>query len=183
MIRIKTVSVISELFPKKDKNYRYSEDIQWKREAVDLLDVLNAVSEALNLFQKGTTTISEATQIWEQLLGNKCPGSFKELSVKRMNDALSPALLAANLLDHRFQGALLTPSETETGIEYIHQRQPEIMSDVMKFLAKKSFRVKSIFISYNSSPTSWWKLGSRLGFPDGIVQYSFTLLSGICSSA
>ena len=64
-----------------------------------LLILLNPVCEALTLFQNETTT-SKASQIWKKML-NKCTASFKELTVKRINDALSPPLLVANLLDHQ----------------------------------------------------------------------------------
>ena len=42
--------------------------VQLKRSAVDLLEVLNPITEALNLLQGEKTTISEATEIWKGLL-------------------------------------------------------------------------------------------------------------------
>ena len=151
--------------------------------AVDLLDVLNPITEALNLLQGEKTTISEATEIWKALL-DKCPGSFKEHTVKRMNEALSPPLLAANLLDSHFQGASLTSSENVKGLEYIRLCKADIMPDVMKFLAKEDPFVPSVFENFKeASTTSWWKLGLRMGFPEGIVQFALSLLPAVCSSA
>ena len=180
---VNIVAIVTELLPKNDKIYRYVEEIQLKRSAVDLLDVLNPITEALNLLQGEKTTISEATEIWKALL-DKCPGSFKEHTVKRMNEALSPPLLAANLLDSHFQGASLTSSENVKGLEYIRLCKADIMPDVMKFLAKEDPFVPSVFENFKeASTTSWWKLGLRMGFPEGIVQFALSLLPAVCSSA
>ena len=100
-----------------------------------MLDVLNPITEALIFLQGEKTTISEATEIWKGLLDKRLD-SFKEHTVKRMNEALSSPLLAANLLDDHLQGASLTSSENVKGLEYIRHCKADIMPDVMKFCAK-----------------------------------------------
>ena len=56
------------------------------------------------------------------------------------------------------------------------------MPDVMKVLAKKDPFVPSVFeIFKEASTTSWWKLGLRMGFPEGIVQFALSLLPAVCS--
>ena len=55
------------------------------------------------------------------------------------------------------------------------------MPDVMKVLAKEDPFVPSVFENFKASTTSWWKLGLRMGFPGGILQFALSLLPAVCS--
>ena len=56
------------------------------------------------------------------------------------------------------------------------------MPDVMKVLAKEDPFVPSVFENFKeASTTSWWKLGLRMGFPEGILQFALSLLPAVCS--
>ena len=94
-----------------------------------------------------------------------------------MNEALSPPLLASNLLDNHFQGGSLISSENVKGLDYIRHCKADIMPDVMTFLAKDPFLpVPSVFENFKeASTTSWWKLGLRMGSSEGIVQFALSL--------
>ena len=47
------------------------------------------------------------------------------------------------------------------------------MPDVMKVLAKEDPFVPSVSENFKeASTTSWWKLGLRMGFPEGILQFA-----------
>ena len=51
------------------------------------------------------------------------------------------------------------------------------MPDVMKVLAKDPF-VPSVFENFKeASITSWWKLGLRMGFPEGMLQFALSFTS------
>ena len=56
---------------------------------------------------------SVSVKIWKTLL-EKSPGDYKEAVVKRMYYAISPSVLAPNILDHRYMGRDLTTSEMNT---------------------------------------------------------------------
>ena len=146
--------IVSELLPKSNKIYRYMEDIQLKRAGMDLLEVLTPIKEALDTLQRDDTTLSDATEVWKQLL-ETCPGLYKENVVKRMNEA---------------------------ALEYIRTCDNEIVPDVMKFLAKQCPYNMNLFENYQSaSATAWWILGQRLGFPEK-VKFAVSLESAVCSS-
>ena len=121
--------------------------------------------------------------MWKTLL-QKCPGAFKEHVVKRMNDALSPPVLAAYLLDHRFQGKVLTPTETQEALDYIKLMNADAMPHVMQFLAQEPPFSKHLFDSElaKAAPVSWWKTGVRLGFPESIVNLAVAIVGGASSS-
>ena len=177
------VCIISELLPKNDKLFRYMEDIQLKRGAMDLQEALKPIARALDVLQADKTTIAEAVDVWKTLL-QKCPGAFKEHVVKRMNDALSPPVLAAYLLDHRFQGKVLTPTETQEALDYIKLMNADAMPHVMQFLAQEPPFSKHLFDSElaKAAPVSWWKTGVRLGFPESIVNLAVAIVGGASSS-
>ena len=110
--------IISSLLNRSDRLYQYLEDIQLKRVCMDMLEVLDPVASALDSMQKDSTTVSDSMVIWKHLL-EKCPGSHKEFVVRRMNMAISPAVMAANLLDHRYQGSKLTSIEMTAAFDHI----------------------------------------------------------------
>ena len=157
---IAIVCIISELLPKNDKIYRYVEDIQLKRGASEIREVLQPINRSHDLLPRDDTSVSEATRVWKEFI-TSCPGAYKEFVVKRMDDELTPPLLAGYLLDHRYQGTSLTSTETEVALEYIrsfgryHARS----------LAKDTPCNLNLFQDFSSSsPSSLWKLGLRLGF-------------------
>ena len=144
---------------------------------------LKPIARALDVLQADKTTIAEAVDVWKTLL-QKCPGAFKEHVVKRMNDALSPPVLAAYLLDHRFQGKVLTPTETQEALDYIKLMNADAMPHVMQFLAQEPPFSKHLFDSElaKAAPVSWWKTGVRLGFPESIVNLAVAIVGGASSS-
>ena len=76
----------------------------------------------------------------------------------------------------------LTSSENVKGLEYVRHCKADIMPDVMKVLAKEDPFVPSVFENFReASTTSWWKLGLRMGFPEGILQFALSLLPPVCS--
>ena len=154
------VCIVSTL-PRNDILYRYVEDIHMKRVAQDLLEILTPISTALDSLQKDTTTVDDAVKIWKTLL-EKSPGDYKEAVVKRMNDAVSPNRLAANILDHRYMGCDLTTSEMKTRMEYIQDTCPAAAPHVMTYIAQEGVFEKSMFgDAYTSvSATSRWKTGA-----------------------
>ena len=115
----------------------------------------------------------------------KCPGSHKEFVVRRMNMAISPAVMAANVLDHRYQGSKLTSIEMTAAIDYIKNYSPGAFPQVMIYMAKEAPFSSNLFGKdyENISATSWWKTGRRLGFPDDLVNVALPLVAAASSSA
>ena len=178
------VCIISSLLNRRDRLYQYVEDIQLKRVCMDMLEVLDPVASALDSMQKDSTTVSDSVVIWKHLL-EKCPGSHKEFVVTRMNMAISPAVMAANVLDHRYQGSKLTSIEMTAAFDYIKNYSPGAFPQVMIYMAKEAPFSSNLFGKdyENISATSWWKTGRRLGFPDDLVNVALPLVAAASSSA
>lgn len=90
-----------------------------KINAQDYLQKLKLISVALDKVQNDVCTISEATEIWIDLVNN-FNDQFAESDVahciKRFEMAMTPAHYLANLLDHRFRGIKLTNSQKRNGV-------------------------------------------------------------------
>ena len=76
----------------------------------------------------------------------------------------------------------LTSSENVKGLEKIRHCKADIMPEVMKVLAKEDPFAPSVFENFEeASTTSWWKLGLRMGFPGGFLQFDLSLLPAECN--
>lgn len=86
---------------------------------------------------------------------------IKEVQEKlsaREEMALSPAHLAANMLDHRYCGRKLTEEQKQSAFDFLRSTDKELLPLVMTFLAKKSpfpnFMFEDDFLAVE--PLIWW---------------------------
>lgn len=119
-------------------------DIDLKNNATDYLETLKLViSVALDKVQRDCCTISEATEIWIEILNHfKLQQNFKESDFKcvlqRFKMAITSTHYLANLLDHRFRGLQLREEQLDEAMEYVKSYHPAAMSDVMSYRAQTS---------------------------------------------
>lgn len=113
----------------------------------------------------------------------KAPSAHKAKIVQRVNEALELSLCAANLLDPRFLGKKLKPSQVKKAQRFILETTGRVDNDHNKLMAlKESFTMdlcKDVIY-----PRSWWRQGlRRFGFPDGLSSLAMDFTSIVCSLA
>lgn len=138
-------------------------NINLKNNAQDYLKTLKLISVALDRVQKNFCVISEATEIWINLLEEfRLNDIENEITCceKRFNQALTGAHFAANILDPRYCGQKLNNDQIEIGMEFIAGSYSEVMAEVLAFRAKAT-PFKSYLFSENTlkstKPIIWWK--------------------------
>ena len=99
--------------------------------------------------------------------------------------ALTPDILAANLLDHMYGGKDFNQVETASATAYLKEIDIGIMGDVTNYMAKEPLYAENLFgESYSSvKPPVWWKTGRRLGFSEKLCEIAESLVGGSASSA
>lgn len=140
-------------------------DMNLKIKAMDYLEKLKVISVALDKIQRDCCTISEATEIWIEIINhfklqqNNFVESDLHCVLQRFKMAMTPAHYLANLLDHRFRGLQLSQEQLDEAMEYVNSYHPAAMPDVMSYRAKTS-PFKNYFFSEESiknvKPITWW---------------------------
>jgi hypothetical protein len=123
-------------------------------------------------------------EIWSTVIGANTDRCAVLVS-SRATMGLTPTVLAANLLDHRFCGANLCPLDVAKAIDYIAGLHEDALCQVTNFMARSPPYAESLFgEGYKAvNPFSWWKAGIRRGFPEGFAKVAQGLVSGVSSSA
>ena len=85
--------IVQNCLTPADTVYRLMEQIQVKRSATELLEVLNPIAEALNKLQSDTAKISDAIDI-SISLKEAIPERFEPNVKTRMDSALQPSMFA-----------------------------------------------------------------------------------------
>lgn len=71
--------------------------------------------------------------------------------------AVTKIHLLANLLDHRYQGKLLSNEQIETAMNYVANLHADVLADVLKYRANMfAFNSYLFNPNINISPLSWW---------------------------
>ena len=132
------------------------EQISLKRSASDILNFLRQLGDALDKLQSDKCTIAVCVNIWHELSENT-PDEFMLKLSKRRKMALPDVFYAANLLDHRFRGAKLSPVEVAAGMSYISSVNEACLPQVTKYLGYEQPYCRYLFAeSYQAvSPTAW----------------------------
>jgi hypothetical protein len=179
------VQIAKDLLPRTSVERRYMENVQITNAASELLQIHDVFAAALNRLQSDTATIADAVETWLDILENlkqinnpKVLELAKERSKQPLQDA---TFLAANLLDHRYNGARLTGKQVKEATDFITQLSPDSKSALTKFLAK-SDPYDCNCLSADESPTTWWSAGLRLGFDSNLCTVASQLTSAVANS-
>ena len=152
------------------------ESIQIRRSASELFTMFDVLAKGLNRMQRRETTIGKAVDIWLDVLQEFPKGANKTFVEERSKNALkTPFFLLANILDHRYQGKRLSKEQMALAHEYVHNVGPEQSDAFAQYLAKDP-PFKPYMFDQKVLPTSWWKTGLVLGFPDCLASLSIALV-------
>lgn len=162
------------------------------QEAVHLGKQLSVVGNALDKLQRETTCISEAVEIWLDLLSSDVLVPYHKYFKKRFLEAIQPAHILANLTDPKYQGKNLSDEQENSAEKWLAQHHPEYLSGVLAFKIKdpdyypSSMMNKNVIETFSSQ--KWWqimvkKCEKNSKFPPGFGQFFFSLHSAPASSA
>ena len=181
--------MLAEIANKHLKNtdmvFRHMEEVSLKRSAEDILQFMKSVGVTLDNLQKNSCTLSETFKLWKNVAG-QAPIQYASAVAKRVQQAILPVVLAANLLDHKYAGEDQNPDETRQAIDYIRETAGEnIMPELTNYMAKVPPYNEYLFAEGYKKVESeaWWRSGLRLGFSKELVDYASTLANAISSSA
>ena len=162
---------------------RYMEEIQLKRSANDAIDFLKPIGTSLDKLQRNDCCLGEAYEIW-QSIGLNTPEEYVEILEKRRKLAVTPVMLAANLLDHRYSGSNMSPIEVQEALAYIASVDDTCLADVTKFMARHTPYNEKLFEGSfaDVSSSTWWKSGEKLGFDPNLITCAISIVSSVSSS-
>ena len=142
--------------------YTKVQDLQIKRLAEDYLLLLKPIAVSLDVVQRNTCCISEATEVWKNLQRDIENAGHSRVSNKlkaRMKQACTPAHFLANILDPRFGGSKLSSDEVDAAMEFVADISPNIMSEVLFYRAKSGPFKAYMFqedVLKSVTPLAWW---------------------------
>ena len=169
---------------KGDETRRAVENAAISRSCDDLLVVFDPICQALNKMQRATTTISEAVEIWIEVLESapKNAGGL-DLLASRSKQALEcPFFLLANILDPRFAGAKLTPSQIDVARQFAEEEGNETALALNLYLSRSPPFRSALFVQ-GVEPVSWWKSGQVSGFPECLCSLALRFSACLASTA
>ena len=122
-------------------------------------------------------------EIW-QSIGLNTPEEYVEILEKRRKMAVTPVMLAANLLDHRYCGSNMSPIEVQEALAYIASVDDTCLADVTKFMARHTPYNEKLFEGSfaDVSSSTWWKSGGKLGFDPNLISCAISIVSSVSSS-
>ena len=103
--------VINTTVKNTDQIYRFMEDVPLKRALADLLKIFTHIGIAFDKLQSDTCTVGSVFQIWNEVCAGS-PAEYAEKVAECAKAALTPEILAANLLDHKYGGKDFNQVET-----------------------------------------------------------------------
>ncbi|KAL4092430.1 hypothetical protein QTP88_026931 [Uroleucon formosanum] len=169
---------------------RKIEDMEMKRNAEDYFRKLKMISISLDKIQKDSCTLSDAIDVWKDLLEffeKNCNLNEVKKLKDRYDMAVTPPHFLANMLDPKHNGSRLSEEESDSALQYIYSYHPNIMAEIINYQAQcgpfKPYlfhpdTVKSI------SPMAWWSaLFKRNLISVGLNILTMQLFTAVCSSA
>lgn len=162
------------------------------QETLHLEKQLSVVAEALDKLQKETTCISEAVEIWLNLLSSDVLVCYHSYFLKRFQQAIQPPHLLANLTDPKFRGHCLNEEQENLAEIWLADHHPEYLPGILAFKIKDpdyypaSMMHESVIAKFTSQ--KWWqimaeKCEKNSNFPPGFGHFFFCLHSCPASSA
>ena len=156
--------------------HRYMEDIFPKSSALDLLRAFRPISVASDRLQVDSCPLGEFFEIWLDLRSD-----FPEKYIHKITNRsdVSPIFYVASILDHRFHGSRMDPTEVAKGLSYICESIQNLVPEVINYLAKYTLYDGCLFEDEykNVTPGAWWGAGQKLGFSDDMIQFSMSLVT------
>ena len=168
--------------PPGDNTRRLAENPGILKNCEDLLRVF--VAKALNSMQRNTTTLGEAVELWVGLL-EKVPkdAGGREIVVQRGKQAMEcPFFLLANVLDPRFSGAHLSPTQLDLARQFAEEEDPEVALALNLYLARSPPFREAMFHP-KADPIAFWHAGQLSGFPQELCSLALRLCGCVASTA
>lgn len=159
----KLVTVCEQHRDKIDKDItNIVTNIGVKRSAEELMQRLKPIAVALDYIQRDSCNIAEAVEIWKKLKTelNLESRDTKKKFQKRIDQALSPYHLLANIIHPKFRGINLTTAEYDTGMNLAAEEYSASVPDLINYKAE-AFPFQSFMFQMNVletiKPVDWWK--------------------------
>lgn len=137
-------------------------NIGLKRSAEELLKRLKPIAVALDSVQRDSCNIAEAVEIWKKLKSDLPLESrdAKKKFQKRVDQALSPYHLLANIIHPQYRGKNLTNAEYDTGMSLAAEEYTASVPDLINYKAQavpfQCFMFEKNILE-TVKPVDWWK--------------------------
>lgn len=170
------------------------ENIQIKNNAQDYLVHLKVIAVALDKCQRNSCTISDATDIWKEVLQHfenevEPTGSVSQEELSNVRNRYKMAVteihFLAYLLDPQYLGQKLTNEEVDVALSYVSDYYPDVMPEVLAFRAMAPPFKKYLFIKntvQNTNCLTWWRAQKQF-ISKNLYVLTTQLFSAVASTA
>lgn len=168
------------------------DNVQIYKESLNLIKQLKEVSRVLDLLQSDSTNLSHAVELWLDLVESSDLESYKEIILKRMNQALQPFHYLANIMDPKYRGRRLSASQEDEAEQWVMEKHPNYLPYILAFkIADAEYYPASIFsedVVCMFQSAKWWNIVAvrtekRNKLPKEFCSFISNLLSCPASSA
>ena len=94
-------------------------NIHFYKEAVELQTQVSVASEAMDVLQSDSATLSSATDTWNELLKSEMLAPHKVAIKSRMEDTIEPFFYEANLMDPNISEVNLSSEQEDQAEKWI----------------------------------------------------------------
>ncbi len=163
-------------------------DVAIKNNAADYLAYLKDIAVALDKVQGNSCLISEATDIWLDVLESLAKHEDETISgkaKKRFQMAMTAPHYLANLMDPRYRGMKLTQEQIHEALEYASDYHPAAMPTLLKYRAEAGPFHSYMFsekILKDVSPLAWWN-SVKCDIDASVINLAEQLFTAVASSA
>ncbi|CAI6375915.1 unnamed protein product [Macrosiphum euphorbiae] len=164
--------------------------MEMKRNAEDNFKKLKMISISLDKIQNDFCTLSEAIDVWKDLLDffeKNCDSSEIEKLKDRYDMAVTPPHFLANMLGPKYNGTRLSEDESDSALQYVYSYHPNVLAEIINYQAQCATFKPYLFNSdtvNNISPMAWWSaLFKRKLISNDLNTLTMQLFTAVCSSA
>lgn len=164
---------------------RVLDNVGLHTQAIHLQKQLKEVSVALDKLQADNTTISDAVEVWLDLMESHELEPYRMAISARFKDAMEPFHFLANMMDPRYNGRRLKLDQEKMAEEWVADQYPEFLAGVLAFGIKDTDVYPATLFNENVFakilPSKWWKLVGKKIDKMEVTEATNKLPQGFCS--
>lgn len=156
------------------------------KEVKQLISQLKPINISLDVLQRDTSTIADATNTFLTLMKSEELRVYDKFVRKRFEDCITPAHILSYMLHPKYMGTGLTNDQEEIARKWVNDIDKNFLPLIVKFSIKASPFPATYFseaIINNLPPAEWWESLKRYSDLENISNFACHLFHCVASSA